>query len=63
MDDVNDDVRVAFGDAPGNSLPLPTVEAVLRLWHERAPEVMGAFVAEAMFGVPPKPPARRTARL
>lgn len=55
----DEETRVTFGDAPGNSLPLVTVEAALRKWHEVDPEGMGEIVATVMFGVPPRRPRRQ----
>lgn len=57
-----DEIRVTFGDAPGNSLPLVTVEGVLRKWHEVDPEGMGEIVATVMFGVRPRRRPRRDQR-
>jgi hypothetical protein len=58
-DEVQDARRVTFGDAPGNSLTLPVVELMLRMWHEREPEVMGAYIAEAITGAKPRTRAQR----
>lgn len=52
--------RVRFGDAPGNSLDAAILPDVLREWHQRDPEGMGAIVMKVMMGVPPR--ARRKAR-
>ena len=51
---------IMFGDAPGNKLSLPVVESVLRLWHQRDPENMGAYVAEAITGAKPRTGSRRS---
>ena len=53
------ETRVIFGDAPGNSLTLAVVEQVLRLWHSRDPETMGAYVGEAICGAVPRAASRR----
>lgn len=52
---------IVFGDAPGNALTLATVENVLRLWHQRDPEGMGAYVGEAICGAKPRTSSRRRA--
>lgn len=54
-----EDIRVTFGDAPGNSLPLVTVEKLLREWHKSDPETMGWYTAKALFGAPPRRPSKR----
>ncbi len=50
---------IVFGDAPGNALSLTVVEHVLRMWHKRDPEGMGAYVAEAITGARPRASSRR----
>ncbi len=56
----DEQVLIVFGDAPGNALSLPVVEQMLRMWHQREPEVMGAYVAEAITGSKPRTSSRRT---
>lgn len=58
----DEQVMIVFGDAPGNALSLPTAEQVLRLWHQREPEVMGAYVGEAICGARPRTGSRRRAQ-
>jgi hypothetical protein len=55
----DEQVWIMFGDAPGNKLSLPVVEAMLRMWHQRDPEHMGAYVAEAIVGAKPRISSRR----
>jgi hypothetical protein len=50
---------IMFGDAPGNKLSLPVVAAMLRMWHDREPEHMGTYVAEAITGARPRTSSRR----
>lgn len=57
----DEQVMVVFGDAPGNALTLATVEQVLRMWHQRDPEGMGAYVGEAICGAKPRAGSRRRA--
>lgn len=55
----DEQVLIVFGDAPGNRLSLAVVEQMLRMWHDREPEVMGAYVAEAITGTRPRASSRR----
>jgi hypothetical protein len=50
---------IVFGDAPGNRLSLAVVETMLRMWHQREPEAMGAYIAEAITGSKPRTGPRR----
>jgi hypothetical protein len=56
---VDEETLIVFGDAAGNRLSLPVVESVLRMWHQRDPEGMGAYVAEAITGAKPRTGSRR----
>jgi hypothetical protein len=56
----DEQVLIVFGDAPGNRLSLAVVETMLRMWHDREPEVMGTYVAEAITGTRPRASSRRT---
>ena len=51
----DEQVLIVFGDAPGNRLSLAVVASVLRMWHQREPEVMGTYIAEAITGTRPRP--------
>jgi hypothetical protein len=55
----DEQVLIVFGDAPGNALSLPVVEHMLRMWHQREPEVMGSYIAEAITGTRPRASSRR----
>jgi hypothetical protein len=35
------DAVVRFGTAPGNEIPMPIAQAIMGLWHERAPANVG----------------------
>jgi hypothetical protein len=56
----DEQVLIRFGAAPGNALSLAVVESVLRLWHQREPEHMGTYVAEAITGAKPRTSSRRS---
>jgi hypothetical protein len=59
QDELDEQTLVVFGDAPGNRLSLAVVASVLRMWHQREPEVMGTYIAEAITGTRPRTPQRR----